>query len=64
MKGLKAPRDGYFATLIDEDGNPPHIPPDACDVCKLFQPRLPGESLAEWGQRIVGTTPTAQRRAS
>lgn len=56
--------DGRFATFVDVDGNPPCDPPDDCDVCRLFTRPLPGETLAAWGQRILGTTATTQRRAS
>jgi hypothetical protein len=45
---------GRFASLIDDDGNPPCDPPDDCSVCTLFDRQRPGESRADWRARITG----------
>lgn len=45
--------DARFATFVDEDGNPPCVPPDACPSCLLFDRQRPDESRAEWLARIT-----------
>lgn len=55
---------GRFATLIDDAGNPPCSPPDACSVCRLFDGQRPDETRAEWLARITGYTQTNLQEAS
>lgn len=63
--GRNREHDGWrFATLIDDDGDPPCDPPDDCDVCRLFSRQCPDESRAEWLRRITGITPIAHQEAS
>lgn len=55
---------GRFATLIDQQGNPPCDPPDDCAVCALFGQPRPGESRARWLARIAGINPNAHQEVS
>ena len=40
--------------VLDKDGVPPCVPADDCPTCRLFLPRLPGESWAQWARRVAG----------
>lgn len=63
--GVAAAHDGWrFVTLIDDDGNPPCIAPDDCDVCRLFDRQRPDEARAEWLARITGLGPIAHQEVS
>lgn len=54
----------WFATLIDADGETPCNPPDACEVCALFDGQRPDETRVEWLARITELTPERFQEAS
>lgn len=41
--------------MLDEHGNGPCASPGSCSVCSLLVPRNPGESLPDYGRRLLAT---------